>query len=70
MSASIVSWASCGLAPSRPREYLALLAGALAAGACGALFDQVTALVTGVGLVRAARSDRFSWRAWLRRERE
>ncbi|WP_438016860.1 hypothetical protein WMF18_39695 [Sorangium sp. So ce315] len=89
---------------SRPREYLAILAGALAAGACGALFDQVTAtispeyfldgkglaasslpfrlavawtglrgglplgaLVTGVGLVRAARSDRFSWRAWLAR---
>ncbi|WP_437284244.1 hypothetical protein [Sorangium sp. So ce406] len=89
---------------SRPREYLAILAGALAAGAGGALFDQVTAtispeyfldgkglaasslpfriavawtgfrgglplgaLVAGVGLVRAARSDRFSWRAWLAR---
>ncbi|WP_437743222.1 hypothetical protein WMF39_48260 [Sorangium sp. So ce1504] len=25
--------------PSRLREYLAILAGALAAGACGALFD-------------------------------
>ncbi|WP_437326572.1 hypothetical protein [Sorangium sp. So ce381] len=90
--------------PSRLREYLAILAGALAAGACGALFDQATAtispeyfldgkglaasslpfrlavawtgfrgglplgaLVTGVGLLRSARSDRFSWRAWLGR---
>ncbi|WP_437615277.1 hypothetical protein WMF20_18060 [Sorangium sp. So ce834] len=87
---------------TRAREHLAILAGALAAGACGALFDQVTgtispeyfldgkglaasslpfrlavawtgfrgglplgALVTGVGLLRAARSDRFSWRSWL-----
>jgi hypothetical protein len=31
---------------SRPREYLALLAGALIAGVCGALFDQVTATVS------------------------
>ncbi|WP_437338335.1 hypothetical protein [Sorangium sp. So ce394] len=90
--------------PTRAREHLAILAGALAAGACGALFDQVTAtispeyfldgkglaasslpfrlavawtgfrgglplgaLITGVGLVRAARSDRFSWHAWLAR---
>lgn len=90
--------------PSRPREYLAIVAGALAGGACGALFDQVTAtispeyfldgkglaasslpfrlavawtgfrgglplgaLVAGVGLLRAARSDLFSWRAWLAR---
>lgn len=90
--------------PSRLREYLTILAGALAVGACGALFDQATAtlspeyfldgkglaasslpfrlavawtgfrgglplgaLVTGVGLLRSARSDRFSWRAWLGR---
>ncbi|WP_437762671.1 hypothetical protein WMF27_45055 [Sorangium sp. So ce281] len=34
------------VSPSRLREYLAILAGALAAGACGALFDQVTATIS------------------------
>lgn len=31
---------------SRPREYLALLAGALVVGLCGALFDQITATIS------------------------
>ena len=87
---------------TRPVEYLLILAGSLTAGACGALFDQITAtispgyflegknlaasslpfrlavawtgfrgglplgaLIVGVGLVRATRSLRFSWRPWL-----